>query len=399
MASHFDDKTLMAKSRRSISRIISDRGPAAYFHGRTQILHDFEDLLGRTKKGVNGTTFLIQGAPGVGKTALLDQCGKLACGKGWHVAKIKTDALWDKGKMLRSLGFGEMAGIDSVSLSLLEAFKAEVSLSKPARSTTNLNVDEKRKRKPLLLVLDEAQRLSKATALSKTQFDEVGDLLEAIHNGELNKPVILLVAGLGTTSKAFRSLGISRFRGGCFVELGALDKGAERAVIQDWLVKEGEAKGNPAEWIDAIAQKTHGWPQHITAYAETAVKQIQKDKGKMTPAGLIVVYKLGEEGREAYYKQRAEDISRKERCSLARLMKNVATQDGLDQEDIEAALSQEYGPDKAQDLFNRALDRGILHSQDGIYTIPIPSMRNWLKEKYAPEKIVFSQQSQISEKL
>ena len=183
------------------------------------------------------------------------------------------------------------------------------------------------------------------------------------------------------------------------MELGALDKGAERAVIQDWLVKEGEAKGDPAEWIDAIAQKTHGWPQHITAYAETAVKQIQKDKGKMTPAGLIVVYKLGEEGREAYYKQRAEDISRKERCSLARLMKNVATQDGLDQEDIEAALSQEYGPDKAQDLFNRALDRGILHSQDGIYTIPIPSMRNWLKEKYAPEKIVFSQQSQISEKL
>ncbi len=259
------------------SNIVADRGPTPYFHGRAQILYDFKYLVRRAKDTVEGrTTFLIQGAPGVGKTALLDQCKKLASSNGWHVAEIKTGALWDKGKMLRTLGFGKLMGIDNVSLSLLEAFTAEISLSKPARSTTSLNVVEKRKREPLLLVLDEAQRLSNANELPKAQFDEAGDLLEAIHNGELNKPVILLAAGLGPTEEAFRSLGISRFAEGCVVELGALSKESERAVIRDWLVKEGGAKGAPASWIHAIAQQTHRWPRHVHSYANHAAEYLKK---------------------------------------------------------------------------------------------------------------------------
>jgi len=368
-----------------ISSYVADRGAAKYFHGRKQILGNFLNLVNESTEKRTGSTFLVQGAPGAGKTALLDQCVKLAKGKQWHVANIKTGALWDKGKMLRSLGYGKMAGIGSVSLSMLEAFTAEVSMNKPKRSTTSLNVVEKRKRKPLLLILDEAQRLSTASDLSKNQFDEAGDLLQAIHNGELNKPVILLVAGLGTTSGAFRSLGISRFKGGCFVELGALGNKSERAVIQDWIVKEGGAEGESTSWVDAIAEKTHGWPQHITAFAEAAAKQIQKDSGAMTLRGLEAVLRLGLKRREEYYKQRAQEITRKERCSLARLIKNVSISDGLDQEDIEITLSSEYGQDKAKQLFDRLLERGILHSHDGTYTIPIPSMREWLVSNYPPD--------------
>ena len=320
----------MAESHYSIPDFISDRGPAEYFHGRAKILANFNALAKTAVEEKGGSTFLIQGAPGAGKTSLLDQCAELASNKGWHVAKIKTGALWDKGKMLRSLGLGKMVGVDSVSLSFVEIFQTAISFSEPARSTSSLNVVEKRKRKPLLLLLDEAQRLSKAGGLSQIQFDEAGDLLEAIHNGELNKPVILLVAGLGRTKTAFGSLGVSRFKGGCFVELGALGKESERAVIRDWLIKGGGAKGDPNTWINAIAQKTQGWPQHITAYGDAASKQIQKDRGDMTPAGLDVVYRLGMERREAYYNQRAEEISRKERRSLARLITNVSIRDGLD---------------------------------------------------------------------
>ena len=106
----------------------------------------------------------------------------------------------------------------------------------------------------------------------------------------------------------------------------------------------------------------------------------------MTPSGLETVSRVGMERREEYYKQRAITISRKERCSLARLIKNVSPGNELDREDIVIALSQEYDPDEAKNLFNKAVERGILHSQDGIYTIPIPSLRNWLVSEYAPEK-------------
>jgi len=375
----------MAESLDYTSRIFSDRGPTKYFHGRAQILCDFENLLERSKQEKGGRTFLVQGAPRAGKTALHDQCVKLAKGKQWHVANIKTGALWDKGKMLRSLGYGKMVGIGSVSLSLLEAFTAEVSMTKPKRSTTSLNIVEKRKRKPLLLILDEAQRLSTASDLSKSHFDEAGDLLQAIHNGELNKPVILLTAGLGMLKGLFGDLGISRFKGGCFIELGALGKESECAVIKDWLIKEGGAQGDLDVWVDAIAQNTHGWPQHISAFGDAAAKQIQKDHGRMTSARLKIVHKMGKDQCEAYYQQRSETITRRERHSLGRLIKNSTSENGIDREDIEAALSKKYDSNRAKDLFKRALERGILHSKHGAYSIPIPSMRTWLISNYARE--------------
>ncbi len=52
----------------------SDRGPAKYFHGRKQVLSDFNELMERAVQAKSGTTFLIQGAPGAGKSALLEEC-------------------------------------------------------------------------------------------------------------------------------------------------------------------------------------------------------------------------------------------------------------------------------------------------------------------------------------
>ncbi len=362
---------------------VADRGPTKYFHGRVQILRNFDKLVKDSMEPGGGSTFLIQGAPGVGKTALLYECGKLAKGNGWEVAKIKTGALWDKGKMLRTLGFGKMVGIDNVSLGLSEAFTAKISLSKPARSTTSLNVVEKRKRKPLLLVLDEAQRLSNANELPKTQFDEAGDLLEAIHNGELNKPVILLAAGLGSTGEAFRSLGISRFKGGCFVELGALGRASERAVIKDWLVKDGGAKGDPTTWIDQIAQKTHGWPQHISAYGDAAAKQIQHDHGEMTAAGLDMVYRVGAERRRAYYRHRVSGFDGNELICLYEAVAGINSRTPFNKDLVLSPLNKKYESDLAEKIFKKFIDKRVVSVVGTtMYSVPIPSMHDWMRSEF-----------------
>ena len=154
--------------------------------------------------------------------------------------------------------------------------------------------------------------------------------------------------------------------------MGALDKASESAVIKDWLIKGGGVKGDPAPWIEMIAQKTHGWPQHITAYGDVVAKQIKNDHGEMTKEGLDIVYQVGKERREAYYKQRAKGISGKERSSLAKLIQNIAPEKAIDREDIESNLLWVYyDPDKATSLFKRAVARGILHSQDEVYHVPI----------------------------
>ena len=83
-------------------------------------------------------------------------------------------------------------------------------------------------------------------------------------------------------------------------------------------------------------------------------------------------------------------ISGKERCSLAKLIQNIAPEKGIDREDIEPNLLRVYdNPDKATSLFKRAVEREILHSQDEVYHIPIPSMRSWLISNYAHERMEF----------
>ena len=368
---------------------VIDRGPAEHFHGRERILANFSKLAKTAVDPRRGTIFLIQGAPGAGKTALLHECKKFARRRDWEITEIDPPALWDLDELLYYLGKEDNVQFTGGS--------GEIGINAGVRAGVKLNVESNQARptilktlqdgeKPLLLVLDEAQALGIKDVVPSNQKRIINSVLNNIHNGRLKRSIILLAAGLGPTKATFGELGISRFRGGCFVELGALGKKAERAVIHDWLTKNGGAKGDPTPWIDAITQKTHGWPQHITIYGEAAAKQIKKDQGHMTPSGLETVSRVGMERREEYYKQRAITISRKERCSLARLIKNVSPGNELDREDIVIALSQEYDPDEAKNLFNKAVERGILHSQDGIYTIPIPSLRNWLVSEYAPEK-------------
>ena len=87
-----------------IRRRISDRGPAKHFHGRKAILAEVDALLNDARLDKNGTIFLIQGAPGAGKTALLAECAKRAKEKGWKTAHISTRALHDPSALAKDLG-------------------------------------------------------------------------------------------------------------------------------------------------------------------------------------------------------------------------------------------------------------------------------------------------------
>ncbi len=367
----------MRKSRHFASPPLTaafDRGPAKYFHGRKEILRNFNELIENAVQAKSGTSFLIQGAPGAGKSALLAECEKLAGDQGWKTAEIDPPALWDPEALRDFLGLRKFP-IRGRSLQLAPKDIATAAITVDWSRKTILKMLGHGKQ-PLLLTLDEAQTLGITSAPPSDQATTVTNVLKAIHNGKLNKPVILITAGLGTTIDVFEELGIPRFSGKCFVELGALSKEAERAVIHDWLTKEGKATKDPGPWIDGITQETHGWPQHILSYVEPALKQLVADNRAMTTEGLNAILEAGRAFRSRYYERRANGISRKQRRSLAKLIADIPLSEGLDREDIMASLTQEYGPDEANKLFRKTLHRGILHRHEGIYTVPIPSMQD-----------------------
>ncbi len=341
-----------------------------------------------------GTTFLIQGAPGAGKSALLGECEKLAQSQGWKTVEIKPPAFWDPSALRDFIGLRKF----SITGGSLQIGPKNI-------ASAAINVDWSRKtilkmlgygKQPLLLTLDEAQTLGTGNAPPSDHTGTAINVLDAIHNGKLNKPVILAAAGLGTTAQAFGSLGISRFEGESFIELDALGKDATRAVLHDWLTKEGGAKGDPEKWIHAIARETHGWPQHIVSYVKPALKQLVTDERAMTTEGLNTVLEAGCVLREAYYEQRAAGLSRKKRHSLAKIIASVPLEDGLDQEDIIASLAQEYGEAEAKNLFDRARHKGILYERRGVYAVPIPSMHHWLVSNYAHIQIKSPHEAQTT---
>ena len=360
-----------------------DRGPAKYFHGRKQILHDFKELLVRATQTKSGTTFLIQGAPGAGKTALLYECGKMAEKRKWKTVDVNPRALWNADELRHSLSLGNIPEVKEAAAQIGAGpfVQADVKSELPRRTTLEIL---RSRQGPLLLRLDEAQML--ATTVHPLPPDPLGiatGLLKAIHNGELKRPVILLVGGLGTTSDAFRGLGISRFSRRCLVELGALSKEAEQAVLRDWLTKDGGAKGDPTPWIDSIAQETHGWPQHILSYVEPALDQLRADKRVMTPEGLHAVLEKGRGFRSEYYEHRAHGFPEEERQSIARPFRNIPPGEGITLGEIMASLTQEYSEGKSEEIFRRALAKGIIDARSGRYAVPIPSMQDWLVSRYA----------------
>ena len=375
----------MGKSRKSrlVKPATLERGEARYFHGRTKILDDFKKLLGRARDGNSGTSFLIQAAPGAGKTALLAECGRIAGECGYAVAEVEPSWFLDLQTLHKSINSswkGWRTWLDHGSVSIDHGpVRAEIVVGGNANNPLEVI---KSGEEPLLLLLDEAQRLARIARKQGERFIQLVDMLKVIHAGGTGRPLILLAAGLGATAQAFKDMDISRFDTGCRIDLGRLKEESTRAILQDWLLEDGRAKGNPARWIDGIAKETHGWPQHIMAYVLPALRQLKLTGGEMTEAGLQTVLKEGREGRDQFYQARVDEFESKELRCIALAVADVQPGERISKEDIMDSLLQDFSREKARTIFRLALHKGLFDRQKNDYIIPIPSMHDWLASNF-----------------
>jgi len=387
-----------------------DRGEARYFRGRREILANFSLVLRRAideDLGANGTVFLIQGAPGAGKTALLYKCSELAQagsnaigGQKWNVIDIEDDALYSPAKLMEQAGKTYKSEERTESsfeikpkiLNILLGGYARKKIRQRPDAGMERSLEKLAKKKPLLLVLDEVQSLGKG--LNPYDENVVRRVLSRILNGKLSRPIVLLCGGLGNSEEAFMRLGISRFRGKCLVNLGRLPEEDTRVVIRDWLVKEGEAQESDIQpWIETIARETHGWPQHIITYAQPAAELLKTQNGKATPEALEAVLKEGRAEKRAYYHSRLAPLNDSGAKVLATLLQQARASSGLNM--MRTTLLKKLvkkGPmsqEAAERFFDTALHGGVLANAGTKtpyhYDIPIPSMKAFLLEIFELE--------------
>ena len=366
-------------------RSIDDRGPARHFHGRKEVLANFMDELGRAKEGGGGTTFLIQGPPGVGKTALLEKCADKAKGKGWRAVQVTFDALHDPTVFMEAKGKPQKAKHEikvgfGVSSFVHGSYQAQ-SVGKALRTLMR----DAAEKKGLLLVLDEVQNMARYVKTIGPQRGVVELMLDQIHNGRMGAPVILLAGGLGHSQDMFDSLGISRFKDGCAVDLECLSPEFACAVIRDWLVKDGGAAEGPEldRWIDAISQETHGWAQHIIAFAQPAAELLQRTGRSLVDEGLTAVLTQGRKRKERYYKARVSKLEEDACKAIAALIQDFQDRNGLAKAEIISRLADRETLQPPEEIFSLAIQKGVFARTDAQrYTIPIPSMRDWMVETF-----------------
>ena len=251
-------------------------------------LHSIGRLSDRPVRACGGTSFLIQGAPGAGKSALLDVLSKQAQASKWHTVNIDAQALHDPVFMAQQLGVKSPQQIQRYVEADARLLKTgRINTEPGALSVRQVLKNAHESKRGLVLVFDEAQTIG-----YEPERPRIVQTLNAIHNGQIGRPVILLVGGLGLTKAAFGQLGISRFQGNCLVNLGRLSPEPERAVVRDWLEKGGGAQEDVTPWINAITQETDGWPQHIVSFAQPAAQVIRRHNGQMTTEGLTAVLRI-----------------------------------------------------------------------------------------------------------
>ena len=372
-----------------------DRGPAAFFHGRSDELEAFHRVLNEARKFRGGTTFLVQGAPGVGKTALLDECRAQAIADGWCAAHISPRALHDPAKLARHLNeshvtrssqFSESGGNGGATAckeaSAHHAKGHSVELQGP--TVGGLLMDAALPN-GLLLILDEAQNLEIERRRGEDVEASISELLDEIHNGRIGAPVVLLAGGLGTTDSVFEELGTVRFSRQNCRRLDSLDIEPTRAVIEDWLVHAGCASTETpyfARWASTLAAGSFGWPQHIHIYAQAGAQWLYDNGGELTFTVPNEVLETARAERGQYYKRRVKGFRPPHRTAFADLLRKKGMRTVLLEDEVVTALQSHQSREEALDMFRTLLRKGVIaETSYGHLRVPIPSMHDWLVEQ------------------
>ena len=373
-----------------------DRGPAKYFHGRKRILANFKARCDRALDTKMGTTFMIQGAQGAGKTALLYKCMEQAENNGWTTLQTDYTALIDPPALREMLGLRSkldqvlQLGSRDVAVQDVKLGPASLKLGAPSLGAHGLQRQMQRvlqsaaNNHGLLLVIDEAQILGNLRDYRYRV--ELGNVLTSIHNGTVGAPVILLVGGLSTTENAFDAFGISRFESSCVIYLQRLNPKPARNVLRDYLTISGQVQGQKEEldrWIHELDRRTHGWPAHIAGWGEMAAELLRSNGGQLTAEAWASVVRAGRERDAKYYRSRAAGTEPHDLEALGRLLMRRGPHALLSKAEVTACLANDRSKEDTKRAFWHILHKGILaYTDDGDLKVPIPSMHDWLVARY-----------------
>ena len=406
--------------------LTKDRGWSPFFSGRHQEIEDvelgIEGVMTRLRNGERmpafDETWLFQGPPGVGKSALL---AKLK--ERWNVKEndaapialpIRADHVFSQPKLVAKIAvavtsanfdaevsqkLGRIVSIDNGSITSdggVFPIEDSVQLSEvksvfrnPRELTWETLISlfpRKKWKRPVVLLLDEAQSLRRWEGPS-----EISNLHQGIHS----LPIIPIFAGLSDSFEVLRNHDISRMAHRRRVTLWALEQREAEEAVKSMLDAFRVEGSNHEDWIHRIAEESGGWPQHLQTGIQALAKVVAENHGMLGPAEgnfASAVSEISARYRNECHEGRLDDdlagcfgllhvvldAARPPGKSLATL-KGIILSHANDSKKDEYQLPEIFD---ASRLLNRMIKRGFLQlSMPGRrYICPIPSLIDYIGE-------------------
>ena len=395
------------------------------FIGRESVLTDIEKRarLGWTKdyKGSPGSTRIIQGAPGAGKSSILAELEKninkgedgktrwlqdeprilklsnseardpeLVLGRLAHLVDQKKarDLMAEKSKFWNA---SIRAGLPEMGV---EVSRSSQTSSKAPSATLSLfqkwlDYNQLTLKGPIIIAIDEAQNLPSGTDLPSSLF------LQDIHENNSNLPMSLLLAGLSDTRARAGDMGLTRAL--TVHSVGRFTRKESVELMEKWCAHFGLEMGAQHQRLQVYCQLADDWPRHLHC-ALKALAQVIVDKSNAQPDFTGALDALSEQEwmrvtaqfaqyRLVYYQERESD----EMIYNKRLTAIVI--DSLNQkvtyEDVRnlivnstKGLAKSFDEEKAEKFCQHLIHQGALQRVSKSYYLdcPIPSFRTYLIE-------------------
>ena len=391
----------------------SEVGREPFFRGRDAEFDVFRRAAGSLHDGrIGGGTMVFQGAPGAGKSALMEECMEAV--RRHSTPEVPWVAVAIRPETLNS-------AVDVMML-LIEASNAEserLSKMAPVAAAGKLDVLQKIGRKfyrelsergigvagvsvggkpgaggsgdkdipservfrdaaPLLenlhlvVLVDEAQNIPVS--------DPAKGVMDCLHNPPAKIPLVAAFFGLSDTQNVLRQCGLSRFARGRVVTLDTLSSDDSACAIRDIFGAYGftGTQEDREVWVSRLAELSQGWPQHINSVAVAACDILRTGGGRIDSGYLGEAMAAAEEYKREYYAGRLAAASRPP--WVYRQMALVAREKGgvLPYDDLRQFLAD----DTLDDFLTNALHAGLLAQVKNLpyhYRIPIPSFGDYLR--------------------
>ncbi len=404
-----DDPTLSELERTALQKLMRgvDRGRAPIFVGRQEeraLIRDrLELMLERLATPAPGgdLTTVIQGAPGAGKSALLEKIAdEWPLGGSGSAMAVSLDPGVLKLPMpdcLRAIAHA-LTPVPGIGWRLRQSLRS-FSLGVPGFAQVDLGVESTeespRPPVPVLLLFDEIQ-----TVLNEPSSESRGvltDNLRLLHTGRHQAPLFPIYGGLANSADLLRAAGLTRLSMGSERTLSRLSE----AEMVEWMrrfVDEhlSSARPDPTTlvcWENALQRDSQGWPMHGRNFLIALAEEIRTRDWRPAAVDLDAVCRRAQQLRFRYYGHRLQGALQNRHVLVSTVLDEMAMSPPMRADQVLDLLSRVHRvrstkqedrgalPDgmTAEQTLDLMLQAGLVQkTDDGRLTCPIPSLASYI---------------------